>query len=197
MRRIIGLTGGIATGKTTVSRYLAEKYHLPILDADLYAREAVQLNSPILEAIYQRYGDELKLPDGSLNRQALGAIIFTQPQEKAWLESQIHPYVRAKFVSFLTTLTDPMIVLVIPLLFEAQMTDLVNEIWVVACEETIQIERLQARDGLSESEAIARINSQIPLATKIDAADLVLNNTGNLPDLYQQIDTAVLSTYTE
>jgi len=197
MRRIIGLTGGIATGKTTVSRYLDQKYHLPILDADLYAREAVQLDSPILEAIYQRYGDELKLPDGSLNRQALGAIIFTQPQEKAWLESQIHPYVRAKFVSFFTTLTDPMIVLVIPLLFEAQMTDLVNEIWVVACEETIQIERLQARDGLSESEAIARINSQIPLATKIDAADLVLNNTGNLPDLYQQIDTAVLSTYTE
>ena len=197
MRRIIGLTGGIATGKTTVSLYLAEKYHLPILDADLYAREAVQLDSPILEAIYQRYGDELKLPDGSLNRQALGAIIFTQPQEKAWLESQIHPYVRTKFVSFLTTLTDPMIVLVIPLLFEAQMTDLVNEIWVVACEETIQIERLQARDGLTKSEAIARITSQIPLATKINAADLVLNNTGNLPNLYQQIDTAVLSTYTE
>ena len=197
MRRIIGLTGGIATGKTTVSRYLAQKYHLPILDADLYAREAVQLDSPILEAIYQRYGDNFKLPDGSLNRQALGAIIFTQPQEKAWLESQIHPYVRTKFVSFLTTLTDPMIVLVIPLLFEAQMTDLVNEIWVVACEETIQIERLQARDGLTKSEAIARITSQIPLATKINAADLVLNNTGNLPNLYQQIDTAILTTNRE
>ena len=90
-----------------------------------------------------------------------------------------------------------MIVLVIPLLFEAQMTDLVNEIWVVACEETIQIERLQARDGLTKSEAIARINSQIPLATKIEAADVVLNNTGNLPDLYQQIDTAILSTNRE
>ena len=192
MRRIIGLTGGIATGKTTVSRYLDQKYDLPILDADLYAREAVELNSSILEAIYQRYGYALQLLDGNLNRQALGAIIFTQPQEKAWLENQIHPYVRAKFGSFLTNLTDPLLVLVIPLLLEAKMTDLVNEIWVVACEETTQIERLQARDGLTKSEAIARINSQIPLATKIEAADIVLNNTGNLPDLYQQIDTAIV-----
>lgn len=191
MSRIIGLTGGIATGKTTVSRYLFEKYHLPILDADLYAREAVAADSAILQAIYQRYGDAVKLPDCNLNRQALGKIIFTQPQEKEWLESQIHPYVRAKFISEVATLTNPIIVLVIPLLFEANMTDLVNEIWVVTCEESSQIQRMQTRDGLTKSEAIARINNQLPLETKIAAADLILNNTGNLDNLYQQIDAAI------
>jgi dephospho-CoA kinase len=192
MSRIIGLTGGIATGKTTVSRYLAEKYHLPILDADLYAREAVAINSPILQAIYQRYGDAVKLPDGNLNRQVLGKIIFTQPQEKEWLESQIHPYVRTKFVSALATLNHPLIVLVIPLLFEANMTDLVNEIWVVTSPETTQIERIQTRDGLTKSQAIARINNQLPLQTKIAKADFILDNTGNLPDLYQQIDAKLI-----
>lgn len=193
MSRIIGLTGGIATGKTTVSRYLAEKYHLPILDADLYAREAVAINSPILQAIYQRYGDAVKLPDGNLNRQALGKIIFTQPQEKEWLESQIHPYVRTKFVSALATLNHPLIVLVIPLLFEANMTDLVNEIWVVTSPETTQIERIQTRDGLTKSQAIARINNQLPLQTKIARADFILDNRGNLPDLYQQIDAKLVN----
>lgn len=193
MGRIIGLTGGIATGKTTVSRYLEQKYHLPILDADLYAREAVAIDSPILQAIYQRYGDVVKLPDGNLNRRALGKIIFTQPQEKEWLESQIHPYVRDRFTSALATLNHPLIVLVIPLLFEANMTDLVNEIWVVASSETTQIERIQTRDGLTKSEAIARINNQLPLETKIARADFILNNTGNLPDLYQQIDAKLLS----
>ena len=97
-RRIIGLTGGIGTGKSTVSQYLATAYHLPVLDADIYAREAVQKNSPILSAIAHRYNSNILLPDGTLNRKKLGEIIFNNLDERHWLEQQIHPYVRDRFV---------------------------------------------------------------------------------------------------
>ncbi|NEO96797.1 MAG: dephospho-CoA kinase, partial [Moorea sp. SIO3G5] len=85
-KRIIGLTGGIATGKTTVSNYLADTYRLPILDADIYAREAVQPDSPILKQIYQRYGLQVQHSDGTLNRKGLGEIIFSNPAARQWLE---------------------------------------------------------------------------------------------------------------
>ena len=186
--RIIGLTGGIGTGKTTVSNYLARQYHLPILDADIYAREAVALGSPILENIFRRYGDRLKLSDGSLNRAALGEIIFNDEREKAWLESQIHPYVRDRLSKDLQQISNQTIVLAIPLLFEANLTDLVTEIWVVYCDRAIQIARLQQRDGLTLAQAQARIDSQLPLADKVARADLVLDNNTDLKDLFQQID---------
>lgn len=193
-QRLIGLTGGIGTGKTTVSRYLTEKYGFPVLDADIYAREAVQLNSPILAKIFDRYGQVLRLPDGSLNRQQLGEIIFNNPSEKEWLENQIHPYVRDCFISRIEQLADKKgIVLAIPLLFEAKMTDLVTEIWVVSCPVEQQIQRLTQRDRLSIKQAIARIESQLPLAEKVTAADVVLDNASTLEALFEQIDNAILS----
>ncbi|HEY9845127.1 MAG TPA: dephospho-CoA kinase, partial [Candidatus Caenarcaniphilales bacterium] len=92
-QRIIGLTGGIATGKTTVANYLASAYQFPILDADTYAREAVQPGSIVLQKIVERYGPAVLLPDGTLNRAHLGNIIFQDSGERVWLETQIHPYV--------------------------------------------------------------------------------------------------------
>jgi dephospho-CoA kinase len=190
-KRLIGLTGGIGTGKTTVSNYLQDQYALPVLDADVYAREAVTLGSPILVAIIQRYGDRLKLPDGQLNRSALGEIIFNHPQEKQWLESQIHPFVRDRFAQELQHLTSNIVVLSIPLLFEANLMALVTEIWVVSCDRSLQIERLQQRNGLTPQQAAARINSQMPLAQKIALADLVLTNDAGLAELYAQVDDAM------
>ena len=190
-KRIIGLTGGIGTGKTTVSNYLAEKYNLPILDADIYAREAVAINSPILKQIFNHYGDKIQSPDGSLNRSALGEIIFNNDTEKLWLESQIHPYVRDRFNSELQKLKDDTIVLSIPLLFEANLTHLVTEIWVVYCDRSSQITRLQQRDRLNWQQAEARIDSQFSLSTKIAQADVVLHNNSELHTLYQQIDEAI------
>ncbi len=189
-RRIIGLTGGIATGKTTVANYLTQAYQLPILDADVYARDAVQIGSPVLEKIVQRYGDEIQLNDGSLNRSKLGEIIFRNFKERLWLESQIHPYVKECFVKKLQDLNQPTVVLVIPLLLEAKMTDLVTEIWVVTCSEEEQLQRLIQRDRLSTQDAQERINSQLPLKDKIAVADIVLNNTANQDYLRQQIDAA-------
>jgi dephospho-CoA kinase len=191
VKRIIGLTGGIATGKTTVSRYLAEKHQLPILDADIYAREAVALDSPILTEIVDRYGTMIQLSDGHLNRKVLAEIIFNNPEEKQWLEAKIHPFVRGKFLQNLRLLNLDTIVLAIPLLFEAKMTDLVSEIWVVSCTHEQQIKRLQARDNLTEEQAITRLNNQLPLEQKIAAADLVLDNSNSLENLYKKIDQAM------
>ena len=190
-KRLIGLTGGIATGKTTVSNYLAEKYHLPVLDADLYAREAVAVGSPILQTIFARYGERVKAADNSLDRSALGNIVFNHPDEKQWLESQIHPFVRDRFTQELENISSDTVVMAIPLLFEAKLTDTVTEIWVVSCDRSLQISRLQQRNNLTRAQAEARINSQLPLAEKIALADTVLQNNNNLQDLYVQVNRAI------
>ncbi len=191
-QRIIGLTGGIATGKTTVSDYLATAHQLPILDADLYAREAVAPGSPILKDLHQRYGSNILLTDGTLNRPQLGTIIFNDPMEKQWVEQQIHPFVRQRF-AHVSRNYPPQTTLVyaIPLLFEANLTHLVSEIWVVSCSPEQQQQRLIARNNLSLAEAQARIRNQLPLTDKIAQAHQVLDNSGHKSALYQQIDDAL------
>ncbi|ANV85326.1 dephospho-CoA kinase [Picosynechococcus sp. PCC 7003] len=191
--RIIGLTGGIATGKSTVTTYLAQRYQLPILDADVYAREAIAPPSAILTQIFARYGVGIQNADGSLNRQALGDIVFNDPDEKLWLETQIHPYVRQRFHEALATIqeTQATVICAIPLLFEAQLTDFVTEIWVVACTPEQQLARLQRRNQLSVAQAQARIASQMPLTEKVQRADVVLDNSLDLATLYHQVDRAL------
>ncbi|MEM9805100.1 MAG: dephospho-CoA kinase [Cyanobacteria bacterium P01_D01_bin.56] len=188
-QRIIGLTGGIATGKSTVSDYLATQHHLPILDADIYAREAVAVGSPILQTLAQRYGNDLLLADGSLNRPHLSTIIFNQPNEKQWVEQQIHPFVRQRF-NQVRSQHPPQQTLVyaIPLLFEANLTHLVNEIWVVTCSPQQQLKRLITRNSLDQTAAQARIANQLPLAEKVAQADYILDNSQDRTTLYQQID---------
>lgn len=189
MQRRIGLTGGIATGKSTVSDYLAERHHLPVLDADVFARQAVASGSGILEAIAARYGNGILQADGSLNRPKLGQIIFGDATEKVWVETQIHPYVRDRFAQELALLpSTATVVLSIPLLFEAKLTEIVTEIWVVHCAADQQRERLMARNSLTVAQAQQRIESQLPLAQKCAAADVVLDNSGSHDRLYKQID---------
>ena len=191
-KRIIGLTGGIATGKTTVANYLASAYNLPIFDADIYARDAVAVGSPILNAIAQRYGEEIILPDGSLNREKLGAIIFPQPEERHWVESLIHPYVVARFEqAIIAQSSSETLLFVIPLLFEAQMTNLVTEIWVVSCSESQQLQRLMQRNHLTPEQAQSRINSQLSLSEKAARATIVLDNSSTSESLLKEIDIAL------
>ncbi|GAB1539268.1 dephospho-CoA kinase [Scytonema sp. NUACC21] len=192
-KHIIGLTGGIATGKTTVASHLASAYNLPILDADIYARDAVSVGSPILHAIAKRYGEEILLADGSLNRQKLGEIIFNNQEERNWVEGLIHPYVRSRFLEAIAQSPVQTIVLVVPLLFEAKMTDLVTEIWVVSCSEEQQLERLMRRNNLTLEQAQARIKSQMLMAEKVARADAVLDNSLTLGVLLQQIDNALMT----
>ena len=191
-QRSIGLTGGIATGKSTVSRYLEEAHQIPVLDADIYARQAVAVGSPVLGAIVARYGEEMLNPDGSLNRGKLGEVVFHEAQEKAWLEQQIHPVVRQRFQVAMAGLAGvPIVVQAIPLLFEAGLTDQVTEIWVVACTRDQQRQRLMDRNDLTVEQAEARIASQMLLAEKIALADRVLDNSGDLETLFRQVDQAL------
>ncbi|MFP4009013.1 MAG: dephospho-CoA kinase [Spirulinaceae cyanobacterium] len=190
----IGLTGGIATGKSTVSDYLAQQYQMQILDADILAREAVQPGSPILDAIAQRYGTAILQPDGSLDRPSLGEIVFRHPLERRWLENQIHPLVRSRLETESRSSSEAVIILAIPLLFEADMLDLVDRIWVVYATPEQQLQRLQQRNPhLTFKQAQARLSSQMAIESKIAQADWVFNNTNTLDFLWLQVDNAVQS----
>ncbi|ABW27770.1 dephospho-CoA kinase [Acaryochloris marina] len=190
-RRIIGLTGGIATGKSSVAAYLESQYKLPILDADIYARDAVKPGSVALASIAQRYGAEILLADGNLDRKQLGNIVFNDESERTWLEGQIHPYVREQILAAQRQLTDPIVVAVVPLLFEAKMTDLATEIWVVVCTDEQQCQRLMRRDSISRSQAKTRIASQMPVIEKAHRATVVIDNNSDLTRLYNQVDQAM------
>ncbi|MDP5018220.1 dephospho-CoA kinase [Anabaena sp. UHCC 0187] len=190
-RNLIGLTGGIATGKSTVANYLATAYNVPILDADIYARDAVSVGSPILSQIAEKYGKDIILNDGNLNRAKLGEIIFNHPEERHWVEGIIHPYVRNCFDKAINESSANTLILVIPLLFEAKLENLVNEIWVVSCSAQQQQQRLIERNNLTPAQATARINSQLPIAEKIARANINLDNSSTLESLLKQIDVVI------
>lgn len=196
LRRVIGLTGGIGMGKTTISNYLARAHHLPILDADVFAREAVAPNSPILAEIVERYGKSILQPDRSLDRARLAQVLFSSSAERLWVEQHIHPFVRDRLIAGLSSIAaagQTAAVLVVPLLFEARMTDLVTEIWVVRSTPQQQIDRLQQRDRLDPSQIAARIDSQMSIAKKLDRADVILDNDSTLEALFRQVDRAIAS----
>ncbi|MFP4220758.1 MAG: dephospho-CoA kinase [Phormidium sp.] len=180
---VIGLTGGIATGKSTVAAYLSQHYDWPMLDADVLSRQVVQPGTAAWHDIVQRYGESVLQPDGRLNRAELGAIVFQETaqaeKERQWLEAQIHPRIRQRFQEAIAAAASwPPLLLVVPLLFEAQMTDLVTEIWVVYCTLEQQKLRLRQRDGYDEEQVRSRLRAQMPLAEKCRQATLVLDNSG-------------------
>jgi dephospho-CoA kinase len=188
-QRIIGVTGGIATGKTLLASYLADRHGLPILDADPIAR-AIVASPPIVAALVHRYGPAILHGDGTVNRAQLAEWIFTKATEREWLNGLVHPPVRDRLLRETENLAPQTVVLVVPLLFEAAMTDLVTEIWVVTCTAAQQLSRLMLRDGLSPFQAQQRIDSQWPLSQKIALADVVLGN-GQAPEhLFAQADHA-------
>ena len=178
-QRRIGLTGGIASGKSSVGRWLAQQ-GLPVFDADQYARDALAPGCQATNTVLQRYGATVHAEGGAaIDRAALGRIVFQDPAERQWLEQLIHPIVRARFDQALTLHAKaPAVVLMIPLLFEAGLESLCSEIWLVDCDASQQLERLIARDGLSPEAAQARIAAQWPLSQKRDLADHMISNRG-------------------
>ena len=224
-QRRIGLTGGIASGKSTVGALLSRRFGLPVLDADLYAREALAPGTAASDAVLARYGAAVRADryeagagardgqqsDGqkpapgditgaargagqskstaaAIDRAALGQIVFADAAERQWLEQLIHPLVRRRFAKELALLTEaPMLVLMIPLLFEAGLQDLCSEVWVVDCEPEQQLNRLMARDGLSADTAHQRLAAQWPLARKRALADVVISNDGGREQLLTEV----------
>ena len=191
-QRRIGLTGGIASGKSSVARWL-EAQQIPVLDADVYAREALAPGSAGALAVLERYGPRLQAqgsqPDAAaIDRAALGQIVFAEPAERQWLEQLVHPLVRQRFNAALSALADqPIVVLVIPLLFEAGLEGLCSEVWLVDCSAEQQLQRLMARDGLEEAAALARIQAQWPLERKRALADRLIDNHGERAALLESL----------
>ncbi len=180
----IGLTGGIASGKSAVAALLEQRHGLPVLDADRYAREALEPGRPASRAVLERYGDRVAQNgrgglDGAIDRAALGRIVFHDPAERRWLEALVHPLVRQRFAEELQRLDQaPAVVLMVPLLLEAGLEELCSEVWLVDCHEEQQLERLMSRDGLEEDHARARIEAQWPLPRKRTLVERCLDNRG-------------------
>ncbi|NBV69587.1 MAG: dephospho-CoA kinase [Synechococcaceae bacterium WB4_2_0805] len=185
-QRRIGLTGGIASGKSSVGKLLQEKYGLLVLDADRYARQALAPGTTAHNNVLTRYG--LK----ELDRKALGEIVFNNPIERLWLEQLVHPVVKQMMDREIIKLSDAKaIVLMIPLLFEAGLESRCTEIWLVDCDEKQQLERLIARDNCTNQQALARINAQWPLARKRLLADRLINNRGSSAELENHVALAL------
>ena len=188
-QRRIGLTGGIASGKSSAGKLLQEKHRLAVLDADRYARAALAPGTTASQAVLNRYGQKLFCGD-HLDRKALGEIVFNNPNERLWLEQLVHPVVKQKMDQEIIKLSDAKaMVLMIPLLFETGLESLCTEIWLVDCDEKQQIERLITRDNCTNQQALARINAQWPLARKRLLADRVINNRNGSDEL--EIEVAV------
>jgi dephospho-CoA kinase len=178
MQRRIGLTGGIASGKSSVGRLL-EARGWPVLDSDQYAREALAPNTSAAKSVAQRFGAAVGSA-ADLDRKSLGRIVFRDAEERRWLETLVHPHVRDRFQQELERHSQaPVVVLMIPLLFETGLETLCSEVWLVDCEPHQQLERLMRRSGLNEADAQARLAAQWPLSRKRPLADRVIDNRGN------------------
>ena len=191
-QRRIGLTGGIASGKSCVGRWLADE-GLPVLDADQYARDVLKPQSTATTLVLERYGQRVRNAEGNgIDRDALGQIVFNDTGERRWLEQLIHPAVQQRFDVALDDLKEaPAVVLMIPLLFESGLESLCSEIWLVDCTAPQQLERLMNRDGMNRDAALARIDAQWPLSRKRDLADHVITNSGH-PGAWEQQARALL-----
>ena len=192
-QRRIGITGGIASGKSSVGEYLKEIKGLPILDADVFAHEALAPGAKATMTVIERYGNTVQNKTTCLtptiNRSKLSKIIFSNPKERLWIEKVIHPLVRQRLKKELTANKNaPVIALIIPLLFEAKLTQLCSEIWVVNCSQAQQCKRLMKRDGLTDYEAKARVKAQWPLQDKLRLADVVIDNNRGLQAWLKDVD---------
>ncbi|MGG4394454.1 dephospho-CoA kinase [Paenibacillus thiaminolyticus] len=187
----IGLTGGIASGKSTVSRLLVERGAL-LVDADRIAREIVLPGSPALDQIADRFGADMLLPDGSLDRKRLGNVVFSDAAKRKALEEITHPAIRQEMMTQMRRLEEEhpqsLVVVDVPLLYESGLTDRFEEIVVVYVPQAIQLERLMRRDGLTEAEATERLLSQWDIEMKRERADYVIDNSKGMEETRQQVE---------
>ncbi len=190
---VIGVTGGIGSGKTAVTDYFAEQ-GITVVDADLAARVVVEPGRPALTAIAERHGSDILETDGSLNRRQLRDIIFKDDSERVWLEQLLHPLIRDQILQELKESRSEYTVLVSPLLVETDQHVIVDRILVVDVPVTVQIERTMVRDGVTEEQTLAIINKQASRELKREKANDIVDNSGSLEGLHQQLQ-ALHQTY--
>ena len=187
MATIIGLTGGIASGKTTVADLFQEHFNIEIVDADIVAREVVALGSDGLRQIAEHFGETILLEDGTLNRAKLREQIFSNPEDKTWLNALLHPMIRNKIEEGLTNIRSPYGLLVAPLLIENQMQSMADRVLIVDVPTEVQIERTMSRDNVSEEQVKAILKSQASREQRLAVADDVIKNHTKNQDLLPQI----------
>ena len=192
--RVIGLTGGIASGKSTVGRLL-EAQHAVVIDADALAHACLRQDGPAYAGVLAHFGPTLLDAQGAIDRQKLGACVFSDPAQLAQLNQLVHPHVRSAMKARLASLeqagnTRP-VFLMVPLLYESNLVHWVDEVWVVYCRPEQQRERLMLRNQLSEAQATERLDAQWPIDQKRECADVVIDNTGTADALDKQIMQAL------
>ncbi|MCL1990058.1 MAG: dephospho-CoA kinase [Defluviitaleaceae bacterium] len=185
--KIVGLTGGIATGKSTVSQMLAKRGYA-IIDADAVVHDLQVKGSPLLQEISSVFGSTILTEDGSLNRKALGQLIFADQTARQQLNAIVHPAVWTEFQKRIAESTADVLFLDVPLLFETGFDVLTDVNWVISAPVQVQLSRLMLRDGLTEKEAWARIDSQMAMHQKIERADVVIDNSGDLNELEAKVN---------
>lgn len=193
MGKIFGLTGSIASGKSTVSNFLKE-LNVPIVDADVIAKEVVEIGQPAYKKIVEAFGSEILLDSGEINRPLLGSIIFNNKEKRLQLNEVVHPEVRREMKEQADRYIkqgEPLVILDIPLLYEGNSIELVEKVIVVTVSEENQLKRLMNRNGLSKEDALLRIASQIPVKEKAARADYVINNNGDFEDTKRQVKDLV------
>lgn len=187
----IGLTGGIASGKSTVLTYFKDK-GIPYIDADIVAREVVEPGTKGLEAIVDVFGSNVLHDNGTLNREALGAIVFHNEEKRRQLNNSLKEHIRNRIMELTAHYESnrtAVLIYDIPLLIEGEWNAMMDEVWLVYVNEPTQIERLMSRNGFSEDDALARIKSQMRLDDKRSFADVIIDNNGTPQELIAQLDT--------
>jgi len=183
---VIGLTGGIASGKTTISD-LFKSLGVPIIDTDIISRTLLDIDQPGYKKVVRKIGPSILLEDRSINRQKLRQLVFSDLTLKSWLESMLHPLIYSSVENKIVQNNNAnYVIVVVPLLFEANFKTLVDRILVVDCPQQIQIKRLIARDGIDESLANSMLNQQWTNNARLESADDVIQNTGH-EDLEMQV----------
>lgn len=184
---IVALTGGIGSGKSIVSdRFSA--LGVPVIDTDFIAREQVAPGSPVLQEIRALFGPDVFRSDDSLDRGKLRDLVFDAPDKRLQLEQTLHPRILAEMDRRLQTLTAPYAIVVIPLLIETGLDSLADRILVVDCDEAVQITRVRERSGLDEQQTRKILSAQVDRATRLTAADDVIENNGSLDELIAATD---------
>jgi dephospho-CoA kinase len=186
---VIGLTGGIASGKSTVSNMFRNQ-GIRIIDADKISRDVVEIGEPAYQQIVKTFGQDILLDDQTINREKLGAIVFSNDKNRQQLNEIVHPAVRKEMLKQKQEEKEKnakQVVLDIPLLFESKLTHMVDVTVLVYVDEQTQLKRLMNRNGYSEEEAMMRIQSQLPLKEKVKLADVIINNNGSIEDTEAQV----------
>lgn len=190
MSFVLGLTGGIASGKSTVSHYFLEK-NIPVVDADLIAKEVVEPRTPGLAKIISHFGSSILTATGELDRKKLGVIIFNNEEERVELNNILHGEIERRVDQLLSDLKQedyPLIIMDIPLLYEVDYQYKCDEVMTVFVSQKTQINRLMIRNSLSNEQAMDRINSQMPLIDKALLSDVIIDNEGSIGNTRLQVD---------